>query len=61
MELDLQTTVADITSKVKKSFFNVLTAQDELKFAKETLTIAKSLMSISSERFEKGDRKREFP
>jgi hypothetical protein len=35
MELDLQTTVADITSKVKKSFFNVLTAQDELKFAEK--------------------------
>jgi len=55
MEMDLQTTVADITAKVKKAYFNVLTTQDELKFAKETLTIAKSLMSISSERFEKGD------
>jgi cobalt-zinc-cadmium efflux system outer membrane protein len=55
MEMDLQTTIADVTAKVKKSFFNVLTAQEELKFAKETLAIAKSLMNISSERFETGD------
>ena len=55
MEMDLQTTIADITAKVKKSFFKALTAQDELKFAKETLEIAKSLMTISSERFETGD------
>jgi cobalt-zinc-cadmium efflux system outer membrane protein len=55
MEMDLQTTIADITAKVKKSFFKVLTAQDELKFAKETLEIATSLMAISSERFETGD------
>ena len=53
--LDLQTAIADITAQVKKSFFNVLTAQDELKFAKETLEIANNLMAISSERFEKGD------
>ena len=55
MEMDLQTTIADITAKVKKSFFKALTAQDELKFAKETSEIAKSLMTISSERFEAGD------
>ncbi|MDR4503284.1 MAG: TolC family protein [Candidatus Scalindua sp.] len=55
MEFDLLTTIADITANVKKSFFNVLTKQDELKFAEETLVIAKSLMSIASERFESGD------
>jgi cobalt-zinc-cadmium efflux system outer membrane protein len=55
IELDLQTTIADITAKVKKSFFNVLTVQDELKFAKETLEIANSLMFISNERYETGD------
>ncbi len=55
IEMDLQTTIADITAKVKKSFFNVLTKQEELKFAEETLEIAKSLMSISSQRFEIGD------
>jgi cobalt-zinc-cadmium efflux system outer membrane protein len=55
MEMDLQTTTADITAKVKKSFFNILTAQDELIYAEETLEIAKSLMSISSQRFEIGD------
>jgi cobalt-zinc-cadmium efflux system outer membrane protein len=55
MEFDLLTTIADITAKAKKSFFYVLTAQDELKFAEETLEIAKSLMSIASERFESGD------
>ena len=55
LELDLQTTLAEIKAKVRKAFFNVLTAQDELKLAKETLKIAKSLMSISSERFETGD------
>ena len=27
MEMDLQTTIADITAKVKKSFFNVLTTE----------------------------------
>ena len=42
MEMDLQTTIADITAKVKTSFFNVLTTQEELKFAEETLEIAKS-------------------
>jgi len=55
IELDLKTTVADITAKVKKSFFNVLTAQDELTFAEKTLTIAKSLMAISNKRFKTGD------
>ncbi|WP_162532284.1 TolC family protein [Candidatus Scalindua japonica] len=55
MEMDLQATITDTRAKVKKSFFNVLTAQDELKFAEETLEIAKSLMSISSQRFKIGD------
>ncbi|ODS31707.1 MAG: heavy metal efflux pump protein CzcC [Candidatus Scalindua rubra] len=55
MELDLQTTVADITAKVKKAFFNVLTAQDELKFAEETVEIAKSLKNLSDERYKTGD------
>jgi len=55
MEMDLQTTIADITAQVKNSFFNVLTTQEELTFAEETLEIAKSLMSISSQRFEIGD------
>ncbi len=55
MELNLQTTVADITAKVKKSFFNVLTTHEELKFAEEALEITKSLMSISNQRFEIGD------
>lgn len=55
LELDLQTTLADITAKVRKAFFNALTAQDELKLANETLEIAKNLMSISNERFETGD------
>ena len=55
MELDLQTTIADITANVKKSFFNVLTTQEEFKFAKETLEIAKSLMFISNERYKTGD------
>lgn len=55
MEFDLLTTIADITAKVKTAYFNVLTKQDELKFAEETLVIAKSLMSIASERFESGD------
>ena len=55
MEMDLQTTIADITAQVKTSFFNVLTTQEELKFAEETLEIAKSLMSISNQRFEIGD------
>ncbi len=55
MELVYKTTIADITAKVKKSFFNVLTAQDELKFAEETLEIAKSLMAISNKKFKTGD------
>jgi len=55
MELDFKTTIADITAKVKKSFFNVLTAQDELKFAEETLKISKSLMAISNDKFNTGD------
>ena len=55
MEMDLQTTIADITAKVKKSFFNVLTTEEELKFAKKTIEIAKSLMSISNQRFKIGD------
>jgi len=55
MEMDLQSTIANITAKVKKSFFNVLTTHEELKFAEETLEIAKSLMSISNQRFEIGD------
>ena len=55
VELDLQTAIAEITAKVKNGYFNVLTAQDKLKFAKETLEIAKSLMTISNERFERGD------
>ena len=55
MEMDLQTTIADITAKVKKSFFNVLTTEEEFKFAKKTIEIAKSLMSISNQRFKIGD------
>ena len=55
IEMDLQTTIIEITAKVKKSFFNILTVQDELKFAKETLEIAKSLMAISNEKFKTGD------
>ena len=55
MEMDLQSTIANITAKVKKSFFNVLTTHEELKFAEEALEITKSLMSISNQRFEIGD------
>jgi outer membrane protein, heavy metal efflux system len=55
LDLDLQTTVADITAKVKKAFFDVLTAQDGLKFAKENVEIAKSIMNLSTERFKVGD------
>lgn len=55
LELDLQTTLADITTKVKKAYFNVLTGQDELKFAKENVEIAKSIMKLSTERFKVGD------
>jgi len=55
LELDFQTTVADITAKVKKAFFKVLTVQDELKFAEETVEIAKSLKNLSDEKYKAGD------
>ncbi len=45
----------DIIAKVKKVFFDVLTAQDKLKLARETVEIAKSLRNISDEKFKAGD------
>ncbi len=55
LELDLQITIMDIIAKVKKVFFDVLTAQDKLKLARETVEIAKSLRNISDEKFKAGD------
>ena len=52
--LDLLITIADITAKVKKAFFDALTSQDELEFAKEALEIAESLKAISDEKFNAG-------
>ena len=55
IELDLHVSIANITAKVKKAFYDVLTAQDKHKLASESVEIAKSLKNISDERFKAGD------
>jgi len=55
LELDLQIMIMNITAQTKKAFFDVITAQDELNLAKETVEIAMSLKNLTDKRFEAGD------
>ncbi len=55
LELDLQIMIMNITAQTKKAFFDVITAQDELNLAKETVEIAMSFKNLTDKRFEAGD------
>lgn len=55
VDLDLRNTARNITADTRKVFFEVLTAQDKLQLANETVEIAQNLKGILEDRFIHGE------